>query len=164
VHLVDVLRRVADAAFVHELFQVSFAEETADGAHMDAVGVGDIEQSLLEEPSTSVRNHAVTLHFSEPKATITRTTFSRLSGQDLSRSSATGVDLVSDHMLQSLVIGRSQENHDLESLSSEPTVHSFVSVSLVPEVVQSGRNFSHSLTAEGSSVAFISIQTDHFGK
>lgn len=134
-HLVDVLSRLAHTAIVVEFSQVSFAEETADRADVDGVVIRDIKQSLFQEASTSVRDHAITFHFSETKSTIARSTFSRLSGQDLSWSSATSVDLISDHMLQSLVIGGTKEDLHFKSLSSEATVHRLVTVALVSKVV-----------------------------
>ena len=124
---------------------------------MDAVVVRDIKQSLFQEAGTSMRNHAITFHFSETKATITRTTFSGLSGQDLSWSSATSVNLISDHMLQSLVIGRTEEDLYFKSLSSESTVHGLITVALVAEVVKSSRNFTDGLSTEGCSIAFVTI-------
>jgi hypothetical protein len=131
VDLVDVLSRVTHAALVHKLFKVGFTEETAHTAHVDCVMIRHVKQPFLQEASTSMRDHAVTLHLSETESTVTRTTFSRLSGQDLSGSSATSVDLIGNHMLQPLVIGGTKENLHLQSLSSESTVHGLVTIALV---------------------------------
>jgi hypothetical protein len=47
-------------------------------------------------------NKATDLHLSESQTTVSRTTLDRLTGQDLNRSSGSGVDLVVDHMFQTL--------------------------------------------------------------
>ena len=70
------------------------------------------------------------------------------------------MDLISDHMLQSLVISGTKEDLDFKSLSCESTVHSFVTVSLVAELVESVGDFTHSLSTERSGITFVSIQTD----
>jgi hypothetical protein len=80
VNLIYVLARVADTAVVFELFKVGFTEETTDRTDVDTVMIGDIEQSFFEETSTSMRDHAITLHFSKTKTTVSGTTFCRLSG------------------------------------------------------------------------------------
>jgi hypothetical protein len=87
-----------------------------------------------------MRNHAVTLHFSKPEATITTTPFSWLSCQDLGWTTTSRVNLILNHMLQSLVIGRSQEDHDFHLLATEAIIHHFIASKLVAQVVQLIRN------------------------
>jgi hypothetical protein len=41
------------------------------------------------------------------------------------------MDLITDHVLQSLVKSGAEENHDFQSLSGETIVHDFVSVLLI---------------------------------
>ena len=86
--LADVLCRVlAASAVVLELKQVSLAEETASVAHMHAVAVRHVEKTFFQEAGRAMRDHAVALHLSEAETTITGSSLSRLSSQDLCRSS-----------------------------------------------------------------------------
>ena len=125
-YLADVLRALADGAFELLLGQVSLAYEATDLAHVHLVVVGDIEEALFEEAGSSVRNHAVTLHLTESQATITTTPFSWLTGQDLGWSTATRVHFVLHHMLESLVISWTKEDHDFHLLACESIVHDLV--------------------------------------
>jgi hypothetical protein len=55
---------------------------------MQAVRVACLEQTLLEEPSDTVRDHTVALHLSdsEPQTTVTTTTLDWLAREGLHRS------------------------------------------------------------------------------
>ena len=71
------------------------------------------------------------------------------------------MDLVTDHMLQALIVSWVEEDHDLEALTSEPIVHDLVAVSLVAQIVQLLRDVIDSLALEWSGIAFIAVQTSH---
>ena len=110
--LADVFAAVARLAVVLELIQVRLAEQAALLAHVHPVGIGDIEEAFLQEASRPVRNHTVAFHLSKAETTVPGPTLGRLPRQDLGRSTTTRVDLVTDHVLQALVEGRTQEDHD----------------------------------------------------
>jgi len=109
-----------------------------------------------------VRDHTVTLHLAEAETTVARTTFGRLSSQDLCRAPASRVDFIRHHMLQSLVEGWPEEDHHLETLACEARVHDFVAVSLVAERVQHAGHKLNRLSAERCRIAFIAVETDYF--
>lgn len=46
------------------------------------------------------------------------------------------MNLVTDHMLQSLIVGWVEEDHDFKLLASEAVVHDLVSISLVAKLMQ----------------------------
>lgn len=136
----DILRGLTDCALEFLLGQVGLADEATDLADMHVVLVTYFEEALLQEAGGSVRYHAVTFHLSETETAVSGSTFSGLSGQDLHGASSSGVHLVVDHVLESLIESGSQEDHDLHLLASEPIVHDFVSSELVPETVKLSRN------------------------
>lgn len=72
--------------------------------------VGHVQQSLLEEGTRAVRDHAIALHLSEAETTVAGTTFYRLAGQDLGGATGAGVDLVVDHVAETLVVGWAEED------------------------------------------------------
>jgi len=85
--LADVLSRVAPSAVVLELKQVRLAEQTAPIANMHTVAIRHIKQSFFEETSSSVRDHAISLHLSKTKSSITSSTLSWLAGKNLGGTS-----------------------------------------------------------------------------
>ena len=70
---------------------------------MNAVGIGDVKEPLFQETSSAMGYHAVALHFSETEATVSRSTFSRLASQYLCRASSSGMNLITYHVLKSLI-------------------------------------------------------------
>lgn len=131
----DAFGGLADCAFELLLGEVGLANEAAGFADVHAVAVADFEETLFQEASAAMRDHAVTLHLSESEATISGAPFSRLSSEDLNGSSASRVHLVIDHVLQSLVESRPKEDHDLHLFACEAIVHDFVASELIAEVV-----------------------------
>ena len=101
------LSAVANLALELLLDLVCIGDEAASLTDVHRVAVADFDETLLQEASSAVRYHAVTLHLSESEAAVSRSTFSGLSSQDLNRASASRVHLVIDHVLQPLVEGRS---------------------------------------------------------
>ena len=83
-----------------------------------------------------MRDHTVTLHLTEAQTAIPSTSLCRLPCQDLRRTTTSRVHLVLDHVLQSLVICRPEEDHDFHLLASEAIVHYLVASKLVAERVQ----------------------------
>lgn len=86
--LADLLLRIATSAVVLQLFEVGFAEKTTLLTNVDTVRVRHVIETFFQETSSTVRDHAVSLHFTETQATVTRPTFCRLSSEDLRWPSA----------------------------------------------------------------------------
>ena len=97
---------------------------------------------------------AITFHFTETKATISRSTFHRLSVQQLKRTTGTTVKMsvdrittrllpvnfIIDHMLETLVVGRAEENLRVHLAASEAAINDLVTSLLVAIVVQDVRD------------------------
>ena len=104
-----------------------------------------------------MRDHAVTFHLSETEATVTSSSLSGLSSQDLGRSSTTRVDLVTYHMLQPLIVSWVKEDHDLEAFACEAIVHDLITVALVAQTMQLVGDVLDSLTLERRSITFVAV-------
>lgn len=89
----------ASIAVVGVFGQSRLANEATDVTDEHAVLIGHVHGSLLQESGSSMRDHAVTLHFSETESTISGSAFGWLSCQDLDGASASRVHLVSDQVL-----------------------------------------------------------------
>lgn len=105
---------------------------------MQLVAVRDIDKSLFQEASCTVGYHAVTFHFSESETTVTTSAFCWLPRQNLGWTAAARVHLIFNHVLESLVVSRTQEYHDFHLSASEAIVHDLVAASLVAKTVQLG--------------------------
>lgn len=108
-----------------------------------------------------MRDHAVTLHLSESETAITRSTLCGLSREDLCRSTASRVDLVTHHMLQALIVSRVQEYHDFHALTSESVVHDLVAVPLVTQAMQLVRDVVNCLPLERGGITLVTVETGH---
>lgn len=128
---------------------------------MHSVAVRDIEQALFKETSGTVRDHTITLHLSESEATVTCSTLSGLSRENLGRSTTSRVDLIAHHMLQALIIGRVQEDHHFHALASEAVVHDLVTIPLVAQAVQLVRDVVDCLALERRGISFVTVETGH---
>lgn len=151
-------------ALVDLRVKISLAEEAADVTDMDSILVRNVHGSLLEESSSTVRDHAVTLHFSKSKTSISGSTFGWLSGQDLCGASSSGMHFVSDHMLESLVVSGVEEDQDLLFLSGESIVHDFVAISLVAKVMELLRDLRNLLAAERRGITRGAIERRLLGQ
>lgn len=106
VHLAYLRGVAAVLAFESLLSKVAYTHEAADFTKVDFVQVTHIKESLFKESSCSMRDHAVTFHLTKAKTAISRSAFSRLASENLSGASTSRVDLIIDHMLESLIVGR----------------------------------------------------------
>ena len=79
---------------------------------------------------------AVALHFTEPQAAVACAALNRLPRQDLHRTPAPRVDFVVHHVLEALVVGRSQEDLRLQLPPRVPVVHHLPPAALVPAPAQ----------------------------
>jgi hypothetical protein len=52
------------------LAKVGNGNHATEVAHVHSIGIGLVVESLFEELSRTVRDHAITLHFSESKTSI----------------------------------------------------------------------------------------------
>lgn len=156
--LANLVTRVTQFAVILRLSQIGLTEETALLADVDTIAIRNIEETFLQESGRTMRYHAITFHLSKSQTTITSSSLSRLTSEDLSWTTASGVNLVTDHMLQSLIVGGVEEDHDLQLLASEAVVHDFVSISLVAKLMQLVRNELNCLSLEWSGVTLVTIQ------
>ena len=124
---------------------------------MHSVAVTNIEETLFQESARTVTNHAITFHLTESQTTIARSTFSRLSRQNLGGTSRPGVNLVADHMLESLVICGTEENHNFELLSGETIIHGLVTVALVTQLVELRAHEINRLVLKWCCVSFVTV-------
>ena len=132
VHLTDLVLVVAVLAFERVLLQLrNNSHEPADIAHMDTEWVRDIKEAFFEEGRCTVGDHAVTLHFSETKSTVASTAFYRLAGEDLRGATGARVDFVVDHMPQTLIVSRAEEDLGNEFATCMAIVHDFETAGLV---------------------------------
>lgn len=104
---------------------------------MNAIIIRDIKESLLEESGSTMRYHAITLHFTKSETSITRSSFCRLSSEYLSGTSSSGVNLVLNHVLQSLVVGGTKEDHDFKFSTIKAIIHNLISMKLVTLLMKS---------------------------
>lgn len=106
VHLAYLRGVAAVLAFESLLSEVAYTHEAAHFTEVDFVQVTHIKESLLEESSCSMRDHAVTFHLTKAKTSVSGSAFSRLASKNLCGASTSRMDLIIDHMLESLIVGR----------------------------------------------------------
>lgn len=161
-HSANVLWTVARSTIEPVLLQVALTKQPAFGTNMHLVAITHIVQTLLQEPWTSVTNHAVSFHFTESKSTVAWPTFSWLPCQNCSFTSWSRVNFIAHHVLKSLVISWTQEDHHLQLLSSEAIVHGFITISLVASLMKFSRDKIDSLPTKWSRITFVTRQTAKF--
>ena len=93
-----------------------------------------------------MRYHTITLHLTKSQTSVTASAFCRLSRQNLGWATASRVNLVLNHVLQSLIVGRSQENHDFHLFTTETVVHYLITSKLIAQAVQLLRNSLNGVT------------------
>lgn len=65
------MRGVLTVLALETLFrEVAHTHEATELADVNSIVVRDIEKSLLKETCSTMRDHAVTFHLTEPQATI----------------------------------------------------------------------------------------------
>jgi hypothetical protein len=159
--LSDVSSVLAVMAFKPLFWKISNAHKATLLTNVNAIVVADIEQALFQETSSTMRDHAVTLHFSEPQATITRPSLGRLSSEYLSRPSSSRMNLVLNHVLESLIVSRTEKDHDFQFLATKAIVHDLIPPELVPLLMKCLGDFlngglsplSHSLKRSGITLS-----------
>lgn len=140
------------------------AHQPTDIAHMDPVRIRDFKQTLLEESRRTVRNHTIALHLSETETAVTRTTLDRLSGEDLGRSTCACVNLVIDHMPQTLVVCWTQEDLGSHLPTCVAIVHDLETALLEIGLLQKIGDVVDGDTTEGSRIAFLRVDRANLGQ
>lgn len=108
-----------------------------------------------------MRYHAIALHLSEPETSISRPSLCWLSGEYLSGTTTSGMNLVLNHMLEPLIVSGPKEYHDFQLLAAEAVIHDLVASQLIALLVKSSRDFlngglrtlSNSLKRRGISLS-----------
>jgi hypothetical protein len=118
-----------------------------------------------------MRYHTITFHLTETQATITTTAFSWLSSQNLSWTSTSRMNLILDHVLQSLVVSWTKEDHNFHFLACKAIVHNFIAPQLIAKTMKLIRNPFNSITIaafasrnslEGCCITFSPSQRRYF--
>jgi len=111
-----------------------------------------------------VGDHAVTLHLTETQATVTRTTLHRLPRQDLHWSTCPSMDLIINHVLETLVVGGPDEDLSLELPTRVPIVHDFEAALLVSALLEEVGDGFDSDVGEGGGVSLLSSEGANFAQ
>ena len=77
-----------------------------------------------------MRDHAVPLHLTNTKTSIPATSFAGLASQRYNRTTSPRVLLVDDHVLQTLIEGRTHEDLSLHHLAGLPVIQDLVAIGM----------------------------------
>jgi len=124
---------------------------------MDSVCVTLVKQPFLQEESCSMRDHTVPFHFSKAETTITRSPLCWLPGEYLNRTTSSRMYLVIHHVLESLVIRGTQENHCSQFSSSVTIVHGLKSTHLIITCMKSFADVIHLVSRQNKQDHRINI-------
>ena len=80
---------------------------------------------------------AIALHLSEAQPSFSSSPFHRLPSQDLDWTTPSGMDFVVHHMLQTLVVGRVQENLSLSRAAHKQVCRCSMSASVAAHAANS---------------------------
>ena len=114
--------------------------ESTNLANVDSVGIRHLKQTLLQKGRRTVRNHTITLHFTEPQTTVAGTTLDGLPRHDLHRTARTRMDLVVDHVAQALVVRGTKEDLGAQLTARVAVVHDLEAPRLVAVLAQQARH------------------------
>src|SRR5271156_6902346 len=103
-------------------------------------------------------DHTIALHLSESKPTVTRTTFNRLTSKYLCWSSCSRMDLVVNHVPQTLVICRSEEDLGNKLSTGVTIVHDFEASRLIAHASENVGDLSDCDLGKRRCIAFISSE------
>ena len=119
---------------------------------MDSESIRHQAKPFSQEVTDTVRNDAISFHFTKSQTSCSTSTMRWLSGNGHNRTSRSGIHFIIDQVSQSLVVNWANENKVLKFLATVRVEHDLISVLLVARFM----NF-HSLLlkvecSEGSSV------------
>ena len=98
------------AALERLVLQVGDGDQTALLAHVNSVRVRLVHETFLKERRGTVTHDTIAFHLTETQTTISGSTLHRLTRENLHRTATARVNLVINHVLQALVIRRTDEN------------------------------------------------------
>lgn len=110
---------------------------------MHSIRIGHLEQAFTQELRRSMGNLTITFHFAETKSTIAGPSLHRLADQNLDGTTSSRMDLVVHHMLETLIVGRTEEDLGVDFASSVSVVHYLVATQMVAILLQESRDFLH---------------------
>lgn len=139
------------------------SHESTDLADVDPEGVRNLEQTLLEEGSSTMGNHAITFHLSETETTITSTTLDGLARHNLDRTARPSVNLVVYHMAETLVVSGSEEDLRAELFARVAVEHDFKASRLVALLAQELGDDIYRDVGERSGITFEALERSYFG-
>mmetsp|Transcript_9533 Transcript_9533/g.28432 ORF Transcript_9533/g.28432 Transcript_9533/m.28432 type:complete len:545 (-) Transcript_9533:2521-4155(-) len=149
------------AALVSHLLQMDLCRQTAALANVDSVLIRIAEESIADKVRTAVGDQAITFHLSHAQPSVPGTTFQGLSRQHGNWTACSGVYLVVDQVLQTLV-KRGTEKYSRAHRPSRVTLEQvLVSELLVPHNVETRADFFHSDIREGSCIPFASLEDNY---
>jgi hypothetical protein len=119
---------IASLAQKRLFLQIGNANQTANITNVDTISIGLIKQAIFQKRRSSMRNDTITLHFSEAKTSIARTSLGWPACKQLNGTSGSRVDLIIHHVLQSLIECRTDENSGGERKTSVTIVKEFVTI------------------------------------
>ena len=90
--------------------------------------VGAIQHRFFQKHARAVTYDRISLHFTHSQTTIARPAFRRLSCQHNIRTCRTRVNFVRTHVLQSLIVRRSNEDVHINLFSRATIVENFITV------------------------------------
>jgi hypothetical protein len=93
--------------------------------------IGAVEQTILQQESGSVSKQSVALHLSDTDTSTLGTTFDGLAGERRDGTGGTDLELVVDHVTETLVVDDSDVYVGAEFLAGDAGVHGLVAVVVV---------------------------------
>mmetsp|Transcript_43145 Transcript_43145/g.94026 ORF Transcript_43145/g.94026 Transcript_43145/m.94026 type:complete len:332 (-) Transcript_43145:2402-3397(-) len=108
-----------------------------------------------------MRNDAVALHLPESESALFGTTLRRLPDQGCHRASRSRLHLVTDHVLEPLVVHRSHEDFVCQPPSRVPVEDAFIAKPLETHVVKPPADILHRDSSEGSRISLAADQSTH---
>ena len=96
--------------------------------------IRNIHQTLLRKDSRTVRDETVALHLAHTQTTVTRPAFARLAGKRHDGTTPTGMALVNHHVLEALVMGRTDEDLHFHHFARLTIVHDLIAVRVQTEI------------------------------
>jgi len=101
---------------------VSSKKRTAITANVCRVIIGRIHETIMKEERNTVSKERVTLHFTETDTTMNLTTLDRLASDRVDRTSSTSLELILDHVTQTLVEHDTNEDISHKRLTGDTGV------------------------------------------
>lgn len=141
---------------------VSHCLVAASFANKNSVEIRDLKKPFSEELCSPMGDHTVSFHFPKPQPAVSWPSLCGLLIEILEFPSWTGMDLVSHHVLESLVVSRTEKYLCLDSLSCKWIIQALVSVFLISKFMKLSWYILWSQITENCRIRFLAFQTRHF--